>query len=828
MLKKALSLLIALSCATVLFCGAAFANETHSVVVASDRHGNTVNIKASMDGVNGDAGDSVDYVSLIGDMVGSGSGSSAAPAFDSSEVLGEVQSVGFPKVNAAAGTKQVSILWADHDAGVNDDAGIVFANGGKGSGLMYTAYNDDGSVAYYVYGIGFYEMATKSSSDTDIADVKTAAQAAAADFETWVDTQAEKTAPIIVFCHAPLHYARGDNYGADAWNKALNYAATGSETTSAGAELVRNVVFMHGHNHTTETKGDYSGEFFVPCGSEMEIGATEDAWSAIYYTYTTAGYLKNGAIATLLSVDYDGLTFYKYKDGAVSDSVYDTESYKSKKFASEFRTAGVNEVERVRLSLDAAEIGGIESTYAFAGEPIAPKPVVTLDGDTLREGIDYELEYADNTNAGTATVTVKGIRGYEGEIAVSFEVAPLPINDAQVTGPSEYPYTGSAIEPTPAVTLDGVALEANKDFTVSCTANEVGNAVAIIKGIGNYTGEVDYAFKIVPAPIDGAEVTGLDAQVYTGEAFEPEPTVTLNGVTLTSDVDYTVAYANNVNVGTATVTIEGMGNYTGVATAIFEIAPISISGARVTGLSEQTYTGKELKPAPTVTLDGATLKAGTDYTVSYKNNVNAGTASVVVAGTGIYGGSVTATFTINKASLADATVSGIAKKTYTGKALTQTPTVKVGGATLKQGTDYTLAYKSNKNVGTATVTIKGTGNYSGSVAKSFKIVKAANTLKVTAKKPALKASSLKKKAQVIKKAKAYTVKTAKGTVTYKLTSVSKTAFKKFFKVNAKNGNITVKKGLKKGTYKVKVKVTAAGTANYKKLAKTVTVVVKVK
>ena len=69
---------------------------------------------------------------------------------------------------------------------------------------------------------------------------------------------------------------------------------------------------------------------------------------------------------------------------------------------------------------------------------------------------------------------------------------------------------------------------------------------------------------------------------------------------------------------------------------------------------------------------------------------------------------------------------------------------------------------------------------------------------------------------------------AQGKVSYKLAGVNKKKFKKYFKVNSKTGKITVKKKLKKGIYKVKIKVTAAGNDKYKKVTKTVTVKVRVK
>ncbi|MBQ6675225.1 MAG: leucine-rich repeat protein [Ruminococcus sp.] len=158
----------------------------------------------------------------------------------------------------------------------------------------------------------------------------------------------------------------------------------------------------------------------------------------------------------------------------------------------------------------------------------------------------------------------------------------------------------------------------------------------------------------------------------------------------------------------------------------------SIAKATVTGISNKSYTGSAIKPAPVVKLGSTTLKSGTDYTVAYKNNTNAGTATVTITGKGSYTGTITKTFKITAASIAKATVSGLKNKYYTGKAITQTPTVKLGSKTLKKGTDYTVTFKNNKAIGTATVTIKGKGNYTGTVTKTFKIIPKKTTLKTAA------------------------------------------------------------------------------------------------
>lgn len=106
--------------------------------------------------------------------------------------------------------------------------------------------------------------------------------------------------------------------------------------------------------------------------------------------------------------------------------------------------------------------------------------------------------------------------------------------------------------------------------------------------------------------------------------------------------------------------------------------------------------------------------------------------------------------------------------------------------------------------------------------------KAANPMVVKNSAVSIRYSKLKKKSQTVPASKAYKVTSAQGTKSFKLTGVTASKYKKYFSVNGKNGNLTVKKGLKKGTYKVKVKITAAGNATYKSASKTATVTVKVK
>ena len=167
------------------------------------------------------------------------------------------------------------------------------------------------------------------------------------------------------------------------------------------------------------------------------------------------------------------------------------------------------------------------------------------------------------------------------------------------------------------------------------------------------------------------------------------------------------------------------------------LSRISISKASVTlSTSTYAYDGKAKKPGVKVKLNGKTLKNGTDYTVSYSNNIKVGTAKVTITGKGNYTGSVSKTYSI-KNNFKKATVSGISTKAFTGKNITQSITVKYNGKTLKNGTDYTVSYSNNKSIGTATVKITGKGSYTGTVTKTFKINPAKQEIqKLTAKSKA--------------------------------------------------------------------------------------------
>jgi len=148
--------------------------------------------------------------------------------------------------------------------------------------------------------------------------------------------------------------------------------------------------------------------------------------------------------------------------------------------------------------------------------------------------------------------------------------------------------------------------------------------------------------------------------------------------------------------------------------------PISITSAAVR--TSVVYTGALRKPAVTVKAGSTVLKNGTDYTLTYTDNRNVGTAKVTVKGKGKYTGTLTKTFRITPYKLKAANVTVKKQATYTGKAIKPKVTVKAGETALKKGRDYTVTYTGNKNVGTATATVKGKGNYAAKISKTFRIL----------------------------------------------------------------------------------------------------------
>lgn len=240
---------------------------------------------------------------------------------------------------------------------------------------------------------------------------------------------------------------------------------------------------------------------------------------------------------------------------------------------------------------------------------------------------------------------------------------------------------------------------------------------------GSYTG----GFIINKLDVESAIVTVHD-QLYTGSAVEPQVNVEFGGATYVLGRDYTLTYADNVSRGTAKVVVTGIGNCEGTVTASFNIGSrLNIAQAEVAPLPDELHTGSEVRPKPQVTYEGKTLAEGSDYELSYADNVEVSTekkpASVTITGKGTYAGSsVKATFLIvNVRDIADAECA-IAAQPYTGKPCTPSVSVTYRGVILSPDKDYTVEYRSNVKAGAlAKAVIKGKGTYEGTLEVPFSI-----------------------------------------------------------------------------------------------------------
>lgn len=331
--------------------------------------------------------------------------------------------------------------------------------------------------------------------------------------------------------------------------------------------------------------------------------------------------------------------------------------------------------------------------------------------------------YAQRAGSTNVSVTCGGLAASPFTVVVQ----QPRISGATIDAIPDQTFTGYEIRPSVKVRIGSTVLTENKDYTLQYQYNvNVGTAYVTVTGYGNYsnTGSKSTYFRIIAPSVSNATVSSISDQTYTGNPICPAVTVYVNNVLLIEGTDYTVSYSNNVNIGTAIATITGMGRYGGTRTQSFRITGPNLNAASIEAIPDQLYTGSDIRPTVTVTVNNVTLRQNTDYYVSYLNNRNEGTATVTVTGTGNYTGTKTTTFRIIGKNISNTTVNSIDTQRYTGNEIRPTVTLKIGSVTLRQNVDYTLAYRDNIQPGTASITITGAGSYSGSRTVTFKIARA--------------------------------------------------------------------------------------------------------
>ncbi|MBR1547184.1 MAG: hypothetical protein IJ637_00455, partial [Prevotella sp.] len=228
------------------------------------------------------------------------------------------------------------------------------------------------------------------------------------------------------------------------------------------------------------------------------------------------------------------------------------------------------------------------TSFAYDGSERKPEVVSVVSGGVTLDAESYEVSYEDNVNAGTGRVVIVGKRQYMGQNNTTFRITQRDIKLVQVAAIAPVVYTGQPITPALLVT-DSVQIGDEK---------------------------VDILNRIEDKP------------------------------------DYTIDYKNNLNVGTAQVSVVANKiNYDGTKTGItFEILPKNLSldenKPTIEPIAEQVFTGEELKPAIVVKDGDITLAEGTDFDVVYTDNTDAGVATATITFKGNYSGTAVRTFNI--------------------------------------------------------------------------------------------------------------------------------------------------------------------------------------
>ena len=355
-----------------------------------------------------------------------------------------------------------------------------------------------------------------------------------------------------------------------------------------------------------------------------------------------------------------------------------------------------------------------QDSFVYDGTEHKPEVKLYKNGKEVSED-NYDVTYeGDLVNAGVVKAVVKGKGGIEGTLTKQYAIKTVKFSGCKASVSEDPIYFYEDKEYTPEFTVrDGDrVLTEGKDFTVSYRYNDrPGYAQVTFRGMGNYdSSSISEQFYINARDMKYCKITlSSDSIQATGKKIEPGVTVKFGEKTLKEGENFTVSYTNNIKPGTATVTVRGIGKYTGVLSVKFTIEAAAdekndddskgdTSNKGDTGNKEDSgekdnkdnkedtdnkgdsgnteipgnkeddkkevkirdcqieikaenliYDGTEKKPEVIVSDNGKTLAEGQDYSLIYDNNTYAGKATVYINGRGIYTGSVLRVFEIARA-----------------------------------------------------------------------------------------------------------------------------------------------------------------------------------
>ena len=361
----------------------------------------------------------------------------------------------------------------------------------------------------------------------------------------------------------------------------------------------------------------------------------------------------------------------------------------------------------------------------------------------------FQFTPVDSLTVNDKEVTITYTEGNVTQIAKQkITVNPKALTANMVQPIASQPYTGSAIEPTVTVNVGKKTLTAGTDYTVIYKDNtNVGTAKVIVTGKGNYTGSVEAKFNITAKALTASMVRDIAAQTYTGSPIVPELTVKDGETALSKDTDYTVKYQNNLNAGTATVTLTGKGNYSDSVSKTFTIKQKDVTAQR-DATDIQVVVDKGTFDAPTFGDVKGTLTYSYDGATSYDAIVAklktlqlgaTGDIGYTYTANGNYTGTITGKLHFTVVNLPAATIT-TAPAAKTGLTFNGTEQVLVNagsgiiGGTLQyrlDGGSYNAELPKATNAGSYTVYYKVKGNnttHSDSSEQSFTVTIAPKTV----------------------------------------------------------------------------------------------------
>ncbi len=505
-------------------------------------------------------------------------------------------------------------------------------------------------------------------------------------------------------------------------------------------------------------QGNYCGELrkeFTITGTDistlenlkvdMQEGPFTYTGAAIKPEVYGVSYEKDGETYSV-DIDYDNISYTNNVNVGTATIEIPAGGNYSGKITKSFTIKPRDFSEDLRIE---SEIYDDSFKAIYKDSAITPQIYGVYCGDYLVDAKSYKVEYVDNVNAGDAKIIITGTDSNNvGKAEFGFTIEPADLSEIGATltlDPETSIYTPQGAKPKTIVkafgkTLEQVVNEEGGDYEVWFDNNEaVGEAKVTVSGKGNYTGEIEKTFNIVPLDVNNIPNLQfvLEEGPFTYKGSDIEPYVDGLYYEIGEDRYYVaydeknIVYTNNKETGTGTVEITGIENYTGKISQNFTIQPrdytdfdrVWVNGA----IYSETYTGEAYTPKVEEVYYDGILVDPASYKVEYQDNINAGTAKILITGTDKNNvGTYVKTFEIEPEWLDYEDVTMPYKRVLyvgDGKPIEAEPTVVHEEKTLVRDKDYTVTYEGDTTKpGVIKTKVKGIGNYQGEYEYSYEIV----------------------------------------------------------------------------------------------------------